>query len=268
MSITNQEKQTPQARSQSYFGKTASAYLTSTIHAKGHDLQQMVDVASECLGGSLEGFPVLDVATGAGHTALAFAKAGAQVTATDITPEMLTTTREHAASQGITLTVQEAAAEALPFENDTFTCVTCRIAAHHFASVPTFLAEAARVLQPNGYLLIVDNVVSENSTLATPMNSIEKHRDASHVRALSVSEWVHQAAAHTLDCMYVSRWQRRKNFPDWCARAGMSTSEQVGLEQMILELDKPIQDYLGVEQVDGKLAILCHEAALLTFIKR
>ncbi|MEM7736706.1 MAG: class I SAM-dependent methyltransferase [Deinococcota bacterium] len=268
MNPTNQEGQTPQVRSQAYFGKTARAYLTSAIHAKGHDLQLMVDVASELLGGGLQGVPVLDVATGAGHTALAFAKAGAQVTATDITPEMLATTREHANDQGITLTVQEAAAEALPFEDEMFTCLTCRIAAHHFASVATFLAEARRVLQPNGILLIVDNVSPEHTQVATYMNTIEKTRDASHVRALSVSEWVSQAAIQGLDCMYLSRWQRRKNFPEWCTRAGMSAANQAALEQMILELDTPTQTYLGVELADGKLDILCHEAALLAFVKR
>ncbi len=134
----------------------------------------MVDVATECLGGSLQGIPVLDVATGAGHTAIAFAKAGAQVTATDITPEMLMTTRQHAIDQDVSLTVQEAAAEALPFGDKTFACLTCRIAAHHFASVPIFLAEAMRVLRSGGYLLVINNISPANEHLALHMNAIEK----------------------------------------------------------------------------------------------
>ena len=45
---------------------------------------------------------VLDVATGAGHTALAFAPHVAKVTATDITEEMLREARKLAASRGLT----------------------------------------------------------------------------------------------------------------------------------------------------------------------
>jgi hypothetical protein len=70
-----------------------------------------------------------------------------------------------------------------------------------------------------------------------------------------------------LDCVHLARWQRRKNFPDWCERAKMSPAEQIELEQMIFRLDRQVQNYLDVEFVDGKVQLLCHEAVLLTFIK-
>ena len=41
-------------------------------------------------------------------------------------------------------------AEALPFEDARFDLVTCRIAAHHFPDVPTFVAEVWRVLKGGG----------------------------------------------------------------------------------------------------------------------
>ena len=66
------------------FGKSAEGYVHSEGHAKGAELALMVELA-----GDVSGARVLDIATGGGHTALAFARAGADVVATDLTPEML-----------------------------------------------------------------------------------------------------------------------------------------------------------------------------------
>lgn len=61
-------------RAKVQFGRTAAAYVTSTGHAKGAELAEMVAYA-ETVFGTLESRTVLDVATGGGHTALAFARA-------------------------------------------------------------------------------------------------------------------------------------------------------------------------------------------------
>lgn len=92
---------------------------------------------------------MLDVATGAGHTALLFAPYVAQVVAGDVTFSMLRTTAELAAARGIGNVVPAGAdAQALPFAADSFDLVTCRLGAHHFPQVAAFVAEAARVLRP------------------------------------------------------------------------------------------------------------------------
>ena len=143
------------------FGRTAEAYVSSKGHAKGADLQLMVEVAGE-----VEGLRALDIATGGGHTALAFAKAGAIVTATDLTPTML-----ERASEFITAELGEdadrarfelAAAEDLPFADASYEIVTCRIAPHHFADPEAFVREVARVLVPGGRFFLIDNIAPED----------------------------------------------------------------------------------------------------------
>ncbi|MBL8129330.1 MAG: methyltransferase domain-containing protein, partial [Chloroflexia bacterium] len=82
---------------QEQFGPVAAAYVTSAVHAGGPDLEAMV------AAGNLQGTErVLDVATGAGHTAIAFARQAAEVTAFDLTAAMLATAQELAAAQGVT----------------------------------------------------------------------------------------------------------------------------------------------------------------------
>ena len=102
---------------------------------------------------------VLDVATGAGHTALAFAPLVERVVASDITDEMLAQAAKLAAARGLT-NVETAHAEAgeLPFADASFDLVTCRLAAHHFPDPAAFVAAAWRVLKPGGTFALVDNV--------------------------------------------------------------------------------------------------------------
>lgn len=167
------------------FGANAASYVTSAVHARGSDLPLLVALAG-LTGREL----VLDVATAAGHTALALAPGAAHVTGVDLTAEMLVEARRQAALKGIgNVTFSVADAEHLPFPDDRFDVVTCRIAAHHFPNVAAFCREAARVLRPGGLLLVVDNVALEDDELDSFINTVEKLRDPSHFRAFRLSEW-------------------------------------------------------------------------------
>src|SRR5690606_32855632 len=63
---------------------------------------------------------VLDVAAGTGNAAIPAALAGAEVVASDLTPELLETGRRLAEQRGAELRWQEADAEALPFDDGSF----------------------------------------------------------------------------------------------------------------------------------------------------
>lgn len=246
------------------FGRTAAAYVSSPIHAQGDDLSQMVALAEALHAGKMSEKKVLDVATGGGHTALAFARSGAKVTATDLTPEMLAVSEAYISAQGVEgVAFAPAFAEALPFADATFDIVTCRIAAHHFADALRFVVESYRVLKLGGLLLLVDNIAPQAPELARLMNEIERRRDPSHVEAYSVAQWVGWFAKAGFDTLHLSRWQRNKDFSDWVARAGMTDAAQVGLEHDILTLTGIQKVYFCVHEREGRLESLAHEAMLL-----
>ncbi|HYP46450.1 MAG TPA: methyltransferase domain-containing protein [Propionibacteriaceae bacterium] len=98
------------------------------------------------------GMRVLDVATGTGNAALRAAAAGAEVTASDLTPRLLEEGEKRARSEGLTLTWQEADAEHLPFDDASFDVVMSSIgvmfAPHHQAAAD----ELVRVCRPGGTL--------------------------------------------------------------------------------------------------------------------
>ncbi|GAA1980759.1 class I SAM-dependent methyltransferase [Microbacterium pumilum] len=78
---------------------------------------------------------VLDVAAGTGTSAIPAARRGADVVATDLTPELLDVGRAATAAEGLDITWQTADAEALPFADAEFDVVLSSIgvmfAPHH-----------------------------------------------------------------------------------------------------------------------------------------
>jgi SAM-dependent methyltransferase len=93
---------------------------------------------------------VLDVASGTGNAAIPAAKTGADVVASDLTPELFEAGRARADAEGAELEWQQADAENLPFEDASFDVVMSSIgvmfAPHHQAAAD----EMARVCKPGG----------------------------------------------------------------------------------------------------------------------
>jgi ubiquinone/menaquinone biosynthesis C-methylase UbiE len=197
---------------QEQFGKTAASYLTSKPHAKGKSLERLV-----ALTHPQKDWRVLDVATGGGHAAYAFAPHVARVWATDITQEMLDLVKAEANKRGhANIRTATAKAEALPFEDATFDLVTCRIAPHHFDSIPDFLAEVHRVLKPGALFALVDNVVPDGSV--GDYIAFERLRDPSHVRSWSMREWREAIAAARLTITHEERIEKPMEFAPWAER--------------------------------------------------
>ena len=100
------------------------------------------------------GMKVLDLASGAGDPALTLADMvgpDGHVTATDLVPEMLATAEEYARRRGLTnMSFQQADAEALPFPDQVFDVVTCRLGVMFFPNVQQALRGIRRVLKPGG----------------------------------------------------------------------------------------------------------------------
>jgi SAM-dependent methyltransferase len=90
----------------------------------------------------------LDIACGTGQSARALIAIADMVDAIDISPEMLAAAENHRRVR-----FQLAAAEAMPFADGTFDLATVGLAFHWFDQA-SFLAEARRVLKPEGWLVV------------------------------------------------------------------------------------------------------------------
>jgi len=130
----------------------------ATMWAWGDYPKLTVDVISD-LGPRLVEFTgisadqrVLDVAAGSGNASIPAAALGAEVTASDLTPELLAAGEKKTADLGLSLTWEVADAENLPYADSSFdaaiSSVGVMFAPHHQESAD----ELVRVLRPGGTL--------------------------------------------------------------------------------------------------------------------
>jgi SAM-dependent methyltransferase len=189
------------------WSERAEAYRTSAIHSSGDDLDLVVDWCEPA-----DGVSVLDVATGGGHVARRLREAGATVVTVDPAPGMRADTT--------------APAEDLPFADDSFDAVACRVAAHHFADVLTAVKEMARVAKHR--VVICDNTfVSESSEEA------DRLRDPSHVRNYSAPEWHSFFELAGLDLVDEAFMERPLEVQPWLDRTGTSPEDQARVRQLL-----------------------------------
>jgi SAM-dependent methyltransferase len=95
---------------------------------------------------------VLDVAAGNGNASLAAARRGCDVTATDYVPALLEGTRSRAEAERMTIAVQEADAEALPFPDASYDVVLSTFGVMFTPDQKRAATELARVTRPGGHI--------------------------------------------------------------------------------------------------------------------
>jgi SAM-dependent methyltransferase len=255
---------------QDQFGAHAAAYVTSTVHAKGASLGRLVELVQP-----EKHWHALDVATGAGHTALAFAPHVASVIASDLTQPMLNEAVKLAAAKGIAnLETALADAEALPFEDARFDLVTCRIAPHHFPDIPTFVAEVERVLKPGGTFALADNI--EPDAESTPgfvpielrdaaliYNTFERMRDPSHSRCLGMTEWGELIEDAGLRIVHKERAPKEMEFEPWATRMGCSGPTLERLRSILQEASPALKAFLKPRSEGDVLFFTLDEAIII-----
>jgi SAM-dependent methyltransferase len=107
---------------------------------------------------------VLDVAAGSGNVAIRAAEAGAEVVASDLTPENFEAGQREAAARGVRLDWVEGDAEALPFADGEFDVVTSAFGAVFAPNQQVVADELVRVCRPGGIIgLTVPTPPAENA---------------------------------------------------------------------------------------------------------
>lgn len=139
---------------------TSERQAPATTHRQMWALGDYAAIAEELLAplgpilvstsGIRRGDRVLDVAAGSGNVSIPAAMAGAHVTASDLTPELLRRAQARAAAAGLELGWREANAEALPFSAGEFDAVLSTIGVMFAPRHQRTADELARVCRRGG----------------------------------------------------------------------------------------------------------------------
>jgi SAM-dependent methyltransferase len=165
------------------FTRQATVFSTAPAITDEDSLRMIIEAAQPDPGDT-----VLDVACGGGIVVCAFAPHVANATGIDVTPAMLERARTLAAEKRISnVSWRQGDVNPLPFDDASFTIVVTRFAFHHFLDPLAVLREMVRVCAPEGRVVVVDTCASEDPAKAEAFNRLEKLRDPSHARNLTLT---------------------------------------------------------------------------------
>jgi len=185
----------------------ARLYRESEAHREGPDLDLLVEWA---FGAET----ALDVATGGGHVARRLREAGIQVVTCDPAPGMKPDVI--------------CRAEDLPFADQSFDVVACRVAAHHFPDPGAAVREMARVARFK--VLIVDNLFLNDRA-----EEADRLRDPSHVRNYTAAEWKAFLEGARLVVGDVRFFDKPIELQPWLDRAGCTGAEAERVKELLVD---------------------------------
>jgi ubiquinone/menaquinone biosynthesis C-methylase UbiE len=232
------------------FAEQARQYAVSRLHLEGATrltlIEHMEPVADERL---------LDVGTGPGPLALAFAPYVERAVGFDLAAPMLEAARLAANRQGIeNLTLVAGDVHRLPFPDRSFALVASRACPHHFTDLASAVREMARVLTRGGRLGIADGTVPEDDELDRFLNDLDVLHDPTTVRNYRPSEWrrLVEEAGLRVDWMDEQAYELAEGtrLSGWMARSGASSTVLAEARSRLLEAPERIRRFLRVKVDD------------------
>lgn len=232
------------------FGSQAGAYLTSSVHSQGPDL----DALAALVAGKSEA-RVLDLGCGGGHVSFAVAKHVREVVAYDLSTDMLAVVAKAARERGFAnLSTQQGIAEKLPFAEASFDYVFSRYSAHHWRDLDLGVREAARVLKPGGTAAFVDTVAPGQPLLDTFLQTVELLRDPSHVRDYARAEWLTMIGRAGLNAGRASEHRVRLEMKSWLERMRTPPVQADAIRALEAAMSASVTRHFAIE-ADGSFTI-------------
>ena len=209
------------------FTRQATVFSTAPAITDEDALQMIVQAARPTLNDRL-----LDVACGPGLVVCAFAPHVQAATGIDVTPAMLKRARKLAEKLLANVAWRQGDVYALPYEDASFTIVTTRFSFHHFLDPAAVLREMVRVCVPGGRIVVVDDYASEDPAKAAAFNRLEKLRDPSHSRCLTLTELRGLFVAAGLREPEATFYELRGDVPSLLARSFPNPGDDLKIIEM------------------------------------
>jgi ubiquinone/menaquinone biosynthesis C-methylase UbiE len=246
-------------RVQDEFTRQANSFAAAPVISNADRLQLLVDAAAPTSDSR-----VLEIATGPGHIALAFAPRCREVVAIDLTEAPLAIAERMRAERGIENVkfIRGDVEGRLPFADGEFDAAVCRFSFHHFQHPEAVAREMVRVCRVGARLVIEDIGASEHPERAAYHNSFEQLRDTSHTGFVPLTHLIEIIAAAGTDIVSVRTDELPNPVEKWLQHTN-ATAEQTRESLALIERDVR-EDLSGADSrmIDGKL-YFTHRSAII-----
>ena len=121
---------------------------------------------------------------------------------------------------------------ALPFPDGAFDLAGTHRTLHHVAQPERIVAELARVTRPGGRVLVVDQLASDDATVAATLHEFETARDSSHTRLLTDGELRELFAANELALLRQRHEEERRALARYVDLAGCAGDARARAEAL------------------------------------
>jgi len=244
------------------FTRQATVFSTAPTITDEDALRMIVDTA-----GPKPDDRLLDVACGPGLVVCAFAPHVREATGIDVTPAMLERARKLATDKGLAnITWRQGDVYSLHYDDASFTIVTTRFSCHHFLDPVAVLREMVRVCAPGGRVIVVDDYASEDPSKAAEFNRLEKLRDPSHSRCLTLRELKGLFGAAGLPEPDATFYELRGDVPGLLARSFPNPGDDLKIVEMFKA--SAADDRLGVPvRLDADNIYYAYPVAILAAMR-
>ena len=194
------------------------------------------------------GMRILDLGTGTGYLAFAFARKykSVEVIGLDIVEKTLAENRSKALAQGL-VNLQFVGYEGMkfPFEDSFFDVVVTRYALHHFPAIHETFHEIHRVLKPNGTFFLSDPSPNDDDTERFVDEYMQMKKDG-HIRFYTKQEWVEIGTEASLQ--FIDGFETVIRFP-------RKRETAFGFDEIVSRHDKNVINGYKVEVTDDEIWI-------------
>ena len=232
------------------FGSRALAYVQSTVHSEGEDLD-----ALEAIAEVVKPQHAVDLGTGGGHVAYRLSAHSGLVTAIDLSKAMLDAVTATARERGLTnIETCVSSVEKTPFEDASFDMLGSRFSAHHWVDFDAGLREARRILKPGATAVFIDVVSPGYAIFDTHLQAMELLRDPSHVRDYTEAEWAGSLTRSGFRLKSTRMRRLRMNYSSWVERMNTSQAHQAAIRSLQQQTTSEITKYFAIEP-DGSFTL-------------
>jgi len=214
--MANVEHNRQQDAVRDQFTRTAEIFGNSILETRAAEAESLARMVSARATDR-----AVDVASGTGALALAFARHVRWICGLDLTPAMLAVA-QRAARESKTTNAAFAIgnAQQIPFANASLDLALTSYALHHVPDAALVITEMSRVLKRGGRVGVIDIFALEDPRSAEMHDRIERVRDPSHTRTLPRSELKSLLAANGLRILDTRVEEHPVTFDQWMHTAG------------------------------------------------